>query len=132
MLSLQTKVAEMIKTNAPQQVEDKIIAALVDREVNRRSDALTKAIDNLSKMEGERKRIKPDNVSYNEDGTVKDQSYSKAKTEEIKKLDQKIDKHTKAITKALENQDYGDVYNLGKDQGAGGKSDAGSSDSEAA
>lgn len=116
MNSLQAKVAEKIATIAPV-VEEKIIDALVSREVNRRSDALTKAIDDLSKMEGEVRRIKPDQVQYNEDGTVKDQSYSKPKTEELKKLKQKIEKYTNAINKALEKADYGDVYNLSKDAG---------------
>lgn len=113
MNSLQTKVAEKIATIAPV-VEEKIIDALVSREVNRRSDALTKAIDDLSKMEGEKRRVKPDQVQYNEDGSVKDSSYSKAKTEELKKLNQKIDKFTNAISKALDKADYGDVYNLSK------------------
>lgn len=113
MNSLQAKVAEKISTIAPV-VEDKIIDALVAREVNRRSDALTKAIDDLNKMEGEQRRIKPDQVQYNEDGSVKDQSYSKAKIEELKKLKQKIEKYTNAINKALDKADYGDVYNLSK------------------
>lgn len=119
MLSLQVKVAEMIKTNAPQQVEDKVIGALVEREVKRRSDALTQAIDGLSKMEGDRRKMKPDLVTYNEDGTVKDQSFSKKLIDEQQKLDKKIDKHTKAINKALENNDYGDLYNLGKSEQTG-------------
>lgn len=114
MLSLQIKVADMIKTSGPQQVEDKVIGALVSREVSRRSDALTQAIDGLSKMEGDLKRIKPDIVTYNEDASVKDSSFTKAKTEEKQKLDKKIDKYTKAINKALEANDYGDLYNLGK------------------
>lgn len=125
MISLQEKVATKIATIAPV-VEDKIIEALVAREVTRRSDALTKAIDALSKMEGEKRRVKPDQVQYNEDGSVKDQSYSKLKTEELKKLNQKIDKYTNSINKALDKADYGDVYNLdkaGSDQKSGGDAD---------
>lgn len=111
MISLQEKVAAKIATIAPV-VEEKIIDALVSREVARRSDALTKVIDALSKKEGDRRKIKPDMVTHNEDGTVKDQAYSKVKTEEIKKLDQQVLKHTNAINKALDKADYGDVYNL--------------------
>lgn len=117
MLSLQIKVAALIKDKAPQQVEDKVVDALVAREVSRRSDALTKAIDEYARIEGEIKRIKPDVVTYNIDKSIKDSSYSKAKVEELEKLNKKLDKHEKAITKALEDKDYGDLYNLGKSDG---------------
>lgn len=115
MNSVQLKIAEKISTIAPA-VEDKIITSLVDRELNRRSDAVVKAIDALSKMEAEMKKIKPENT-FDAKGEKISEYFTKAKIEEKNKLQQKIDKYTKAIEKALEKADYGDVYNLEKSGG---------------
>jgi|SRR5882724_2643018 len=122
MNSVQTKVAEQIINIAPK-VEDKVVDALVSRELNRRSDSLVQAMDKLSKLEVDLKKIKPDVVTYDINGKVASESYSKVKSEEYKKLNEKIGKFTKAIAKALENSDFSDVYNLDKQTGDHKKSD---------
>lgn len=113
MNSVQVKVAETIANISPK-VEDKVVDVLVDREVKRRSDALVSALDKLDKMEKELLKIKADQISFDEDGKVVSQTYSKAKKEEKDKLSQKITKAVNAINKALEKGDYGDVYNIDK------------------
>lgn len=123
MNSVQTAVAEKIATLGPS-VEEKVVDALVGRELNRRSEALVGAMDKLSKLEGDLKKIKPDQISYDEDGKEVSKTYSKAKTEEKDKLNKKIGKFTAAITKALEKDDFNDVYNIDKQTGDNQKPDS--------
>lgn len=116
-----TKVAEQIKELGPT-VEAKIIATMVEREEKKRADAWVIVHDALRKLENEFKRIKPDLVAYDESGKEISASYSKAKFEERKKAGEKIEKCKKALNKALEQKDFGDVYQLsaGKDTGDDG------------
>lgn len=127
-ISVQQKIAEKIIELAPT-VEEAVVDTLVERELVKRSEAVVQCMDLLSKLEGELKRIKPDQVSYDTDGKIISESFSKGKFEEKKKLIERIGKFTNAITKALEKSDYGDVYNL-KNQGAGGSKDSSTTDTE--
>jgi len=133
MTSIREKIAETI-VNAAASVEDKVVDVFVDREVAKRSEALVKVIDKINDAENSLKKIRPDQISYNEKGEKVQESFSKGKLDEKNKLHQQIDKIMKAITKALENNDYGDVYNLagGKDQGKGGGKDSGEASADTA
>jgi len=113
MNTVQVKVAETIANIAPK-VEDKVVDVLVERELKRRSDALVSAMDKLDKMEKELSKIKADQISFDEDGKIVSQTFSKAKKEEKDKLSQKVQKATNAINKALEKGEFGDVYNIDK------------------
>lgn len=118
MNSVTVAVAQQIATLNPK-VEEAVTKVLVERELNKRSDAIVVVLDTLSKLENDLKKIKPDQISYDLDGKVTAETYSKAKSEEHKKLKEKIAKYTSAINKALEKADFGDVYNL-KNQKQGG------------
>lgn len=113
MNSVQIKVAESITNIAPK-VEDKVVDALVDRELEKRSTALVSAMDKLTKLETELNKFKADQVSYNDAGEKVSETFSKAKLEERTKLNGKIIKMTNAINKALEKSDFSDVYNIDK------------------
>ena len=78
-------------------------------------------MDALGKLEGEMNKVRPDKT-FDSKGEVISEFFTKVKLEEKNKLQQKIDRHTKAITKALEKGDFGDVYNLksGDNQKSGG------------
>lgn len=117
MNSVQIKVADKIVALAPT-VEDKIVGILVDREVIKRSNALVIGIDKISTLEKDFNKIKPDQKSYDEEGKLVSETWSKKALDERNKLQVKINKVTKAVEKALENSDYGDVYNI-----AAGKED---------
>lgn len=130
MNSVQIKVAESIANITPK-VEDQVVEVLVERELEKRATAIVKAMDTLSKFEGELKKIRPDQTSFSETGEKISETYSKAKLEEKNKLQQKIDKNTKAINKALETGDYQDVYNLNKQGGEPSRQDTSDIDGEA-
>ena len=104
-------VATSIKECAPK-VEERIINALVEREVNRRSEAVVRVMDQISRDNGKLLRFKPDLVTFNVDGTKATEAYSKEKLEERNKIVRAIDKASNAVSKALENGEYSDVYNL--------------------
>ena len=123
MSSLQMKLAEKISELSPL-VENDVIESLVNRELTKRSNAIVLVMDKLSKLEGDLKKVRPDNT-FDADGNKVSEYFTKAKIDEKNKLNQNIEKHTKAINKALEKADFGDVYNLssgksGDDQKPGG------------
>ena len=118
--SVHQKIATQITELAPS-VEETVINTLVERELTKRSEAVVQCMDMLGKLEGDLKKIKPDQVSFDTDGKIISESFSKNKFEEKKKLIERIGKYTNAITKAIEKADFNDVYNL-KNQGASGGS----------
>lgn len=128
MNSVQTKVAEQLG-KISEKVETSVVDVFVKRELDKRSTALVQVLDTLDQLERDLKKIKPDMVFYSEAGVEEAASYSKAKNEEKKKLQEKIGKYTKAIEKALDKGDFGDVYNL-KNQGKGGSGAAEAVDTE--
>lgn len=130
MNSVQIKIAESIANISPK-VEDQVVEVLVERELEKRSNAIVKAMDTLSKFEVDLKKIRPDQTSFSETGEKVSETYSKVKLEEKNKLLQKLDKNTKAINKALETGDYQDVYNLNKQGGEPAKQDTADGDGEA-
>ena len=119
-ISVQQKIATQIAELAPS-VEETVVNTLVERELAKRSEAVVQCMDTLAKLEGDLRKTKPDQVSFDNDGKIISESFSKSKFEEKKKLIDRIGKYTSAITKAIEKADFSDVYNL-KNQGAGGGS----------
>ncbi len=115
MLTVQTKVAEQLANLSPK-VEEKVVEALTKRELDKRSDAVVKILDLLSRSEVDVKKLGPDLYTFDAEGKRTSEAYSKARTEERKKAHERIEKLTKALTKALDNNDYGDLYNLAKEQ----------------
>lgn len=112
MSELRAVIAEQILKCAPH-VEERIVTALVEREVVKRSDAIVKCLDKLSKAENDQRKIKPDIIAYDVTGGKVSENWSKDRLEELNKSKVKIDKLTRAIDKALDKKpDFSDVYNL--------------------
>lgn len=103
-----SEVASVASTPA---ILDSVVKSLVSQEINRRSDALLKVINQAFSLKKELYKVKPDILSYNVDGTVAQAAWSKPKLEEKKKLEEKLDKLDRAIAKAVEKGDYTDVFN---------------------
>lgn len=93
-------------------VEDQIINVFVDREVDRRAKAVVNVIDQTIKMEQDLRKLKPDVVTYSDNGDVATSSWTKAKLDEKKKLEERIQKFANAVNKAIDKDDYSDVFNL--------------------
>lgn len=109
-MEIRTKIAEQLSNISPK-VENDVVETLVTREVFKRSAAIVQALEDLSDLEKNLKKIKPDQSGFDVDGKVISETYSKTRLEELNKTKAKIDKYTKAIDNAL-NGDLSDVYNL--------------------
>ncbi len=102
------RVADQLKSIS-ETVNEKVISVLVEREVNKKTDQLVSAIDALQTMERELRKIKPDIEAYDDNGKLVSANWSKAKLEERKKLNERINKARKAINMAVEKGDYSKV-----------------------
>lgn len=111
MTSVREKIMERTAALSPE-VEEQVVNHYVEKEKNRRSDALVKGMDKLTSLENDLKKIKPDQVQLDADGKELSSSYSKAKYEEKKKLEEQIGKLEKIIDKALTKAEFGDLYNV--------------------
>ena len=114
MSTIIEKVAEQIGSSGPE-ITERVISRLVEKEVTRRTEAVIKALDALDKLEKEGRRIKPDIVAYAEDGSVVSQSWSKKTLDERNANAAKVRKLQAAIGKALEANDFSDLFNLVND-----------------
>jgi hypothetical protein len=113
--TIREAVAEQIAAISPE-VENSIVQHFVAAETKKRADAIIKGMDDLASAQKERSKLaKPDLATYNADRTVASESYSKARLDEVEKIDKKTDKLTKALDKALSG-DMGDLLNLGKSE----------------
>jgi hypothetical protein len=104
-----TKIAEISPA-----VNDKVIDALVNRELEKRSEAILNGLDKLSALKKDLQKIRPDVGGYfDEDGNeTKPTQYSKAKFEERKKLLEQITKIESALDKAIDKGDMSKLYEL--------------------
>lgn len=110
-LSISMKVAERIST-AGTTILTKVVDSLANVEIEKRADALLKAVNLAVATQRELNKAKPDVVSYNDDGSVKDASWTKPKLEEKKKLVEKLAKIEAAVAKAIEKNDFSGVLSL--------------------
>ena len=93
-------------------VTTKVVDFFVEREVTRRVTALTTAIQELDKADKEILKFKPDQKSLDKDGNAISETYSPAKFEERKKAVDKASKLRKAIERALNENQFGDLFNV--------------------
>lgn len=111
MSALTDKIASAIASVAPQ-VEDQVVDTMVQRQLKKRADALVQVMDKVDQMKKDLSKVRPDQVAYDKEGKEVDATFSKAKITEKQKLEKAIGKFEGAINKALEKNDYGDLYNL--------------------
>jgi hypothetical protein len=111
MSSITEKVAEQIASSG-ENIKERVIQHLVAKEVERRSEAVIKALDSLDKLKREGLKIKPDVVSYGDDGKIASQAWSKAKIDERNTNQSKIDKLQAALNKGLDEGDFASLFNL--------------------
>jgi hypothetical protein len=94
-------------------VRDAVIDILVKEETEKRVVAATKAVNKLSELEKELKKLsKPDVETFNVDMSPATSSFSKSRVEEIKKVREQIAKVEKALTEAFENNDFQKLLDL--------------------
>lgn len=106
-------VAERLAQISPQ-VNERVIEHLVNVELEKRSNAIVSGLENLRGLQNDLKKIKPDQVSVDENGNEVSATYSKSKFEERKKLLEQIAKVEKALDLAIDKGDMSKLYELKK------------------
>lgn len=112
--TIREAVAEALGT-----LSDRTRAAVVEHfaaeEATKQATAIVSGLSKLSALEKERVRIKPVPAGFNAGGeAIGEPMFSKDQIEQMKKLDEQMEKLVKAINKADEKADFGDLYNLTK------------------
>lgn len=111
--TLKETVAAKIAEIGPR-VQDAVVEHFATKEAEKRSNAIIKGMDDLSQIDRELNKVKrPDSITYNADRTVAGETYTKARLDEIEKLERKREKLVKALDKAISGE-MGDLYNLAK------------------
>lgn len=107
-----TTISEQLKTSGDA-VRQKVVQGRVDAEVNKRADALEKALKLRTETQVElKKQDKPDNVLKDKDGKVIHEAFTDARIKERKKLQEKITKIDKAIDAAFNDNEWGKLKDL--------------------
>lgn len=113
-VTIREAVAETLG-NLSDRTRNQVIEHFAAIEATKQATAIITGLDKLSALENERRRIKPAYAGYDIEGKgVGDTFFTKEQVEQNKKLGEQIEKLTKAITKADEKADFGDLYNLVK------------------
>jgi aconitase A len=110
---VQTVVVEKIKKSTPE-VFDQVVEILAQEEIKERTKLVVDAFKKITTIEDEIKKVRPDQSSYNQEGEVISESYSKIAFENLKKLNDKKIKLTTAIENAFKSLDYSMLKNYDK------------------
>ena len=105
MKSLQDRVAADIAGASPI-IQDKVVAHFANKEIGRRADLIVAAMDAWQEANNQLKKIKPDQQSFDANGTLVAETFSKQKLEERNTLTRKTADLTSAVEEALNNNNY--------------------------
>ena len=106
-MNVKEAVADRI-ANASQEIADAIIEHLAKETIDKRVNIAVQAFAELDKLNKEIRKIKPDVITYGAGGDMH-QAYSKTAHENLKKNMERVEKITKALEKALDKNDWGDL-----------------------
>lgn len=93
-------------------IRDRVVSQLVEEEAGARTTLMSGVLVKRKELEKDLRKVKPDQVAYNEDGSEKDASYSKKAAEDRKKIVEQITRIDKALEKAIDKADYEDLKNI--------------------
>ena len=112
-MDINQKVAEKI-TGSNEKIKEGLIEHLAGKEIERRTNAVIKVFSELTALEKEIVKIKPDLNQYDTNGLLVIENWSKDKLTERNKKIEKINKLTAALDKALDKNDFSDLLNVEK------------------
>lgn len=82
-------------------IKDKVVAKLVAAKLEQRTALVLAAISKKSEVRKAIYKCKPDQESFDDNGKMVSQTFTKAKAEELKKLREQADRIDAALTAAL-------------------------------
>lgn len=106
---LATVAAQIASSNDV--VREKVIASLVDKEIEDRVSLLRNALDNRKKQENELRRIKPDVKVVDAKGATISQGYSPGEQKKLKEAQEHYDKSNAILEAALAKGDFSKLKN---------------------
>jgi hypothetical protein len=113
-LTIRAAVAESVKNVGPR-TRDAVVEHFAQREAEKQAQALIKGLDKLGGLEHDLIKIRPQHTMFDATGGgVGDPTFTKEQVENRKKLTEQIEKLTKSINKADDQNDFGDLYNVVK------------------
>lgn len=111
-IQLRDAVKDLLKDlNGQGEVKNRVINQLVEAELVKRTDILSRAIAKREELSKAIEKIQPE-TTYSLDGKEVNRVYTKAKLDERNKAQAKLDKMDKAIEKACIHADYDEVRKL--------------------
>ncbi len=93
-------------------IKQKYIDKQVQQEISKRADLLASLVALMSNVRNSISKIKPDILSYNEDGSGAGAFYSKGVLDSKAKLTEKLAKADAVLKSALVNNDYAAVEEM--------------------
>lgn len=113
-IKLQKDVGETIKAKQDSgEIRKRVVDALVEEEMDCRTDLLTKALARRKAQAKEVEKIKPDQEGFDVNGKVISQSWTRAKLVERTKAIKALSSIDKAINAAVNDADYNGVKKFG-------------------
>ncbi len=113
-ISIRDSVRESLKSVGPR-TRDAVIEYFAEQEAGKQAQALIKGLEKLNTLERDYQKInRPDVVTYDAEGKEASKTFSKARIDERKKLQEQIEKLTNAINKADDGNDFSKLYELTK------------------
>jgi len=88
------------------EVPQTVVNHYVDKEIDFRVARTISAIDAAQSLTNLIKKIKPDQESFDGDGKIASATFSKAKTEEKKKLRERLEKIEEALADVFKKSDF--------------------------
>lgn len=113
-VTIRAAVLETVKNVGPR-TRNAVVEHFAQREADKQAQALIKGLDKLTELERDLSKVRPQHTMFDETGSgVGNPTFTKEQVEQRKKFSEQIEKLTKAINKADDNNDFGDLYNLTK------------------
>ena len=104
-LEFWTEVRAAIEAKAAE-VPQTVKNHYVDKEIDARVRITISAVDNLSNLDKQLRKVKPDQEQYDKDGKLLVASYSKPKLEERKKLTEEMERIEAALADVFAYRDF--------------------------
>lgn len=111
-ISVKEVVSQRIADSGPK-IFDKVVDILAEEIITKRVKQIVEAQTEYEKLEKEFKKLVPDVVSYDGEGKVASENFSKSRIDARSKATKRMEKIKAAIDKALENNDFSGMNNLG-------------------
>lgn len=103
--TIRESISKKIKESNTSVIEG-VIDSLVKEEIERRKEMVKKGVEKYEELEKLFKKMKPDNVLYNTDGTEQTSSWTKTGLENYNKSKKELETLNSAIESAVVNANY--------------------------